>query len=156
MGTKLTAEELLENHHYCVIATASAEAVPWVTPIFYAYDSDWNLFWISSRTSSHSKLLEQNPHACAVIYQPPSVSQETSALYLSGQVSICRGTVLEEGMHVYFERAGLGVSGKAEDYAGDSPCRLYQLAPEQAFSLQEPEWEENLLLDKRVSIALPE
>ncbi|MCL6270203.1 pyridoxamine 5'-phosphate oxidase family protein [Sansalvadorimonas sp. 2012CJ34-2] len=154
--SKMTPEELLENHYYAVLATASPEAVPWVTPIFFAYDKDWNLHWISSRSSHHSKLLSENPKACVVIYQTPGVSQETSALYISGTVSICTGAVLEEAAHLYFERAGLGVSGKAEDYSGDSPCRLYRLVPDKAHTLQEPEWEENLLLDKRNPVSLPE
>ena len=156
MSTKLTPKELLEEHHYCVISMATKDASPWLTPVFYAYDAAWNLYWISSKNSYHSRIFLENSKACAVIYRPPSVAQEVSALYLTGQVIICQDEVLKQAMPIYFERAGLGVSGKADDYCGDNPCRLYRLKPEQAFSLMEPEWDENLLLDKRGIVELPE
>ena len=155
MGSKLEAAELLDSNHYCVISTASLAGVPWSTPLFYAFDSHCRLFWISATTCRHSQFLEENPCASAVIYEPPSVSCEASALYLSGSVKICEGGMLDYGLEVYMRRTMLGISGRAIDYQGESPCRMYCLTPEEAFSLQEPEWEDNLLLDRRVAITLP-
>ena len=155
MGSKLEAAELLEGNHYCVLSTASAAGEPWSTPLFYAFDSHCRLFWISATNCRHSQLLDENPRASVVIYEPPSASCEASALYLSGTVKTCEGGMLDYGLEVYMARTMLGISGKAADYQGESPCRMYCLKPEEAFSLQEPEWKGNLLLDKRVAIALP-
>ncbi|WP_281646855.1 pyridoxamine 5'-phosphate oxidase family protein [Parendozoicomonas sp. Alg238-R29] len=155
MGTKLTPEELLKSNHYCVFSTANSRAEPWSTPLFYAFDEHWRLFWISASSGRHSQNLAENPKASAVIYEPPGVSHEVSALYLSGMVSICQGEQLSYALGIYMKRTELGVSGRVEDYQENSPCRIFCLDTDEAFTLHEPEWEDNLLLDKRVAVEIP-
>ncbi len=155
MGTRLTPAELLEQNHYCVLSTCDKQGNPWSTPLFYTYDESWQLYWISALSSHHSRLLKDNPRASTVIYQPPGVSHETSALYLSGSVSSCSEAEVEQALAFYMKRTGLGVSGRPSDYLDDSVCRIYRFKTLQAFSLEEPEWDDNLLLDKRVEVAVP-
>ncbi|WP_461534908.1 pyridoxamine 5'-phosphate oxidase family protein [Spongorhabdus nitratireducens] len=155
MDTRLSPAELLETNHYCVLATANSEGEPWNTPLFYAFDHNWQLYWISSTDCHHSRLLAENPKASAVIYEPPGVSHETSALYLSGTAAICEGAEIEQALEFYLQRTGLGISRNADDYQGDSPCRFWKLSPEKAWTLQEPEWQDNLLLDRRTAVDIP-
>ena len=155
MGTRQTPAELLEQNHYCVLSTSDQQGNPWSTPLFYTYDDRWQLYWISALNSHHSRLLAENPKAATVIYQPPGVAQETSALFLSGSVAVCSGDGVELALKLYAKRTGLGVSGRPEDYMGESLCRIFCLETKQAFTLQEPEWEDNLLLDKRVEVTIP-
>ncbi|CAM3580473.1 pyridoxamine 5'-phosphate oxidase family protein [Parendozoicomonas haliclonae] len=155
MATRLTPAQLLEQNHYCVLSTCDRFGTPWSTPLFYTYDDHWQVYWISALSSRHSRLIAENPQGSVVIYQPPGVSAEASALFLSGPVSVCTPDEVERGLELYFERTGLGVSGRAADYLGESLCRIYRMETWTAYTLGEPEWEGNLLLDKRVEVPVP-
>ncbi len=156
METRLSPAQLLEQMHYCILSTSDRSGTPWVTPLFYAYDKRWQLYWISTPESRHSQLLAKNPKAAAVIYSPPDAFKETSALYLTGTVHQCGADELEDVLALYFERTMGGISSKPSDYLENSPCRFYRLATEKAFTLGEAEWSDNLLLDKRTEIAIPQ
>ncbi|AMO54444.1 hypothetical protein GZ77_23050 [Endozoicomonas montiporae] len=155
MSNKTSASELLRENPYCVLSTCHANS-PWITPLLYAYDEHWNLYWISSIKSHHSEFLSKNPNAVAIVYQEPDYGRETSALYIEGTVEICNdaSSVMTALKH-YSVRTESGFSNAPEDYLLDSPCRFYKLTTHKAQSLGEAQWDNNLLIDRRVEVEIP-
>ena len=155
MSTKTSVSELLLNNPYCVLATCHANS-PWVTPLLYAYDEHWNLYWISAVNSRHSGFLSHNPNAVAIIYQEPDYGRETSALYVEGTVEVCDNFFsVASALEYYSKRTESGFSRAPEDYLSCSPCRFYKLTTSKAQTLGEAQWDNNLFIDRRVEIALP-
>ena len=155
MGTRLTPEQLLEQQPYCVLSTCDRTCLPWVTPMYYGYDEQWQIYWISARSSFHSRLLVDNPYAAVVIYNPPDSGGEVSALYLTGFVAECGEHELEEALGFYLQRGEAIVSRNPKDYLHTNPSRMYRLESSRAFTLGEAEWDGNLLVDKRIEVPIP-
>ena len=65
--TKL-ARQIIGNIKYITIATASADGVPWNTPVYSAFDSDYNFYWASDQESQHSRNIAANPQVLLAIY----------------------------------------------------------------------------------------
>ena len=155
MSNKASAAELLASNPYCVLSTCKDNA-PWITPLLYAYDNHWNLYWISAIKSRHSEYLVENPRAVAIVYNQPDYGQKASALYIEGRVEVCETPeAVQAALVSYQERTESGFSHKPDDYLQESPCRFYRLTPETAQTLGESQWDENLLIDRRVFISLP-
>ena len=155
MSNRTSAAELLRENPYCVLSTCHANT-PWITPLLYAYDEHWNLYWISSVKSRHSEFLSNNPKAVAIVYQEPGYGRETSALYIEGTVEVCDdASSVMAALEQYSVRTESGFSNSPEDYLLDSPCRFYKLTTSKAQSLGEAWWDNNLLIDRRVEVAIP-
>jgi len=150
-----TPEQLLKEQHYCVLSTCDRACLPWATPMFYAYDELWQLYWISARSSYHSRLLVDNPYATAVIYNSPDMGGAVNALYLTGFVAECTEHELEDVLEIYLRRAEAAVSRNPIDYLHTNPSRMYRLESSRAFTLGEAEWDGNPLVDRRIEIPVP-
>jgi nitroimidazol reductase NimA-like FMN-containing flavoprotein (pyridoxamine 5'-phosphate oxidase superfamily) len=62
------AKAIIKNNIYLTLATATKDGKPWISPLFFAYDNDFNLYWVSSKNSLHSKLIRSNPRVAIVIF----------------------------------------------------------------------------------------
>ena len=49
-----TVPRLLARHRYLVLGTADPDGSPWVTPVFFAADGEYRVFWVSSPDSQGS------------------------------------------------------------------------------------------------------
>lgn len=54
MNVVETARYLIDNNIFMTIATADANGKPWSSPVGYAYDEDYNFYWVSSKEALHS------------------------------------------------------------------------------------------------------
>jgi general stress protein 26 len=64
----MTAKEIIEKIQYITIATVSKDGEPWNTPVYSAYDEDYNFYWISWKENQHSKNIAENNQVFSVIY----------------------------------------------------------------------------------------
>jgi general stress protein 26 len=76
--------EFLKNNHIAVLATADKAAEPHAATIFYATDSQMNIFFITKVKTKKSKNLEENPKASLAIHE--ASTQKT--LQISGPVTV--------------------------------------------------------------------
>lgn len=58
--TKENALDLFRTIEYITIATTDAQGNPWGTPVFYAYDEQYNIYWSSLAESVHSQNINRN------------------------------------------------------------------------------------------------
>jgi len=70
-----------------VISTCNKSKIPWGSVVFYSYDYDYNLYFISASDSLHMKNLLENPNVALTIFdsnQPPELSE---GVQIAGKLS---------------------------------------------------------------------
>ncbi len=73
----------LKSNHIAVLATANKSGVPHAATIFYATDSQMNIFFMTKEKTTKYRNLIENPQAALAIYQP----EAQSTAQISGPVS---------------------------------------------------------------------
>ena len=54
------ARKIIEKILYITIATSSKGGAPWNSPVYSAFDEDYNFFWASWKENQHSKNIREN------------------------------------------------------------------------------------------------
>jgi len=123
------ARRLIDENDNMTVATADASGVPWVSPVFYAPDSEHNLYWVSAKRARHSENIRTNEHVGIVIFE---TRPATDAVYVSGAaVELNDPDDVATGMAV--------MAGKQQperwqidsvaDVTGGGPWRIYRATP---------------------------
>ena len=74
----------VQEHHVLTLATVAA-AVPYATPLFYAYDPERNRFvFASAADTKHAKQLQQNPSVAAAIALETEAVGKIQGVQLTG------------------------------------------------------------------------
>lgn len=67
------------------IATADKTGEPWISPVVFGYDKNYNLYWFSDKDSKHSKLIAQNPRVAVVIFDSKAPEGTGDGVYIVGK-----------------------------------------------------------------------
>jgi nitroimidazol reductase NimA-like FMN-containing flavoprotein (pyridoxamine 5'-phosphate oxidase superfamily) len=119
------ARALLETQDIMTVATAAEDGKPWVSPVAFAHDDDFNLYWVSPKTATHSDNIRKRPDVAIVV----AVSEPTDGVYVDGTA-----TELEDEAEIRRAIALLNrrpqpsrfkVDGPA-DVTGDAAWRIYK------------------------------
>src|ERR671933_588985 len=62
------AKAIIEKILYIAIATASKDGTPWNSPVYSAFDENYNIYWASDQNGQHSKNIAENDKIFIVIY----------------------------------------------------------------------------------------
>lgn len=151
------AQRILITNIYCTLSTCSADGFPWASPVLFAYDDGWNLYWASTTASKHSQNIYRNSGRIAVaVYNSNTEEGTGSGLYFYGFAAEVGTENTDWAMHLLFKRAGKNLNRIAQDYLDDSPRRIYRFQPQSAwitgFSLPVG----NQLIDTKIKVALPQ
>lgn len=125
------AQRILEANIYCTLSTCSTEGWPWASPVFFAYDPHWAIYWSSAIASRHSQNLAHNQGRVAIaIYSTHVEALKGQGLYLRGCAGELAPDRVDSVMQALFQRAGGAPPNRtAADYLGDSPRRFYGFQP---------------------------
>ncbi len=133
MNLKSLAQKMIKDNVYMTIATATKSGKPWISPVFFAYDSKYNFFWGSAKNSLHSRLIEKNGNVAVVIFNSKAPEGTGDGVYMTGKASGITRKEVPHAMKLLFNRAGKSSEYynkmKPENYTGKSPVRLYKFAP---------------------------
>ena len=150
------AARILKEQWFCVLGTASTEAEPWVTPVFFNYDQSYRFVWESNREAHHSKLIAANPSIAIVVANFASHDAD-EAVYLTCKAREVPPDGLTEALDVYLNGGHprqTKVERKVEMYLEEQPLRLYEARPESAYLLVVTFDEEGHRIDRRQQISL--
>ena len=112
--------------------------MPWVSPVFFAFDSEINLFWLSEEAAQHSIFLAANPTMSCVVFDSSAPAGTGNAVYFSGSANLSVDGDLKKPLQLLAARGpktGSFSRYALSDISGDSPWRLYQFAPDRAWTL---------------------
>ena len=151
------AREVIGNTPYITIATASKDGMPWNTPVFSAFDAQYNFFWASDRNAQHSKNIEENRNVFLAIYdstRPPGTNRGRGISIQAKVFILTEEKDIEEALHILSKRQGEEPrEGRAHEFLGNYPRRIYKAVPEKVWVNEHGDVDGNFI-DIRVEIEL--
>ena len=126
------AREVIQNILYINLATVTSDGQPWNSPVYTAYDQDYNFYWTSWLENQHSKNIAHNGLVYAVIYNSQAKEGEGLGVYMQG-----RAEVLETLDEILFAITLLRgrtntelIQADPSHYQDNFPGRVYRFMPE--------------------------
>jgi Pyridoxamine 5'-phosphate oxidase len=126
-----TARQLVDATAHMTLATADASGKPWSSPVFFAHDDAFRLFWVSSSGAVHSANIRVRPQvAITVLGEPPDyfgdgVYFEAIATELHDLAEVEHAIQVRRTRH---QESRFAVNSPA-DVLGDSAWRIYRADP---------------------------
>lgn len=151
------AKEIIEENIYMTIASSSIEGKPWISPVFFAYDNNYNLYWVSNKSSLHSTLLKNNPQAAIVIFNSQAPEGKGDGVYFETQVYELEDEAeIQSAMEILNKRVTKDEFRvrKVGEVTADGVWRIYKAVPIKISKLTEGEFVNGQYIDKRVEVDL--
>src|SRR3954468_2399642 len=95
------ARALAAENSYLTLATASADGVPWASPVWFAARGLDVFVWASKPGARHSCNIAENPRVSLVIFDSSGAPGEGSALYVSADAALVDDAAFEDALSVY-------------------------------------------------------
>ena len=151
-----TAKIIIKEVVYLTLATADKNGKPWCTPVFTAYNDNYEFFWASGIETRHSLNIDENPDIAATIYDSSVPEGEGQAVYMEGVAEQLNPDNNQEGLKLLRARCN-----KAEEYypldayQNETPVRIYKFTPKNFYVLN-PDGDEryDVYADCRLQIKL--
>lgn len=151
------AKQILEDNIYCVVASSSKEGEPWISPVFYGYDEDYNIYWISDKDAKHSKLIKNNPQVSIAIFNSQLPEGKADCVYIQATVEeINDPEMAEKAIKIRDSRAKVEEFKvkSVGDVTGSGQWRVYKATPYNVSKLGKGEQTNGQYVDKRYEIEL--
>ncbi len=131
MDSTQKAKYIIKNNDFMVLSTADSSGKPWVSPVSFVYDDDYNLYWVSYKEALHSKNIELRPEVAIVIFgQLPGAM---GGVYIDAKAEVLEDTAhLQTVIDLFKERRPQPtrfVTNSLADVTGDAVSRMYQAKP---------------------------
>ncbi|WP_413167989.1 pyridoxamine 5'-phosphate oxidase family protein [Capilliphycus salinus ALCB114379] len=151
------AKNILSNNLYCSLSTCTPDGEPWISPLLFVYDENWNVYWSSAIISKHSQNIYSNGGKVAIaIYGSPIPEGTGQGLYLTGTAQeVENPEVAEQIIGWVGQRTKKANNKTASDYLGDSPRRFYRFVPTQVWVTGERILSDGQLVDTKVGVNFP-
>ncbi len=139
------AIEILKSNKYLSLGTTDGN-IPWVAPIFYCMDEEFNFYYISQMDSLHTIHIMKQPKVSFAVFDSHQPEGEGNGVQGSGIVEILTGKNIEKGLTYY---STTFVKLTPEVLVAPAPYRLFKLTTHDFFVL-DPEAK----TDKRIEVLL--
>jgi len=149
------AKDIISSNIYMTVATASLEGDPWISPVFFAYDDTYNLYWVSDKNSRHSKLIRENDRVAIVVFDSSAPEGEGDGVYIEAQAVELNDTQeVEKGMMIFSNRATQDEFKiwKIAEVTENGVWRIYKAIPKKVSKLKEGEYVNGQYVDRRIEI----
>lgn len=149
------AKEIINKILYLTIATVDKEGQPWNTPVYTAFDEDYNFYWASDQNGQHSKNIAQNSKVFLVIYDSTAPEGTGEGVYIQAKASILTSEdELQKALRYLYKRKNQQPGkGEAKEFLGDYPRRIYKAVPEKVWLNGDGEVNGNYI-DIRIEVKL--
>lgn len=130
------AKEIIQRIFYITLATVSSDGEPWNSPVYSAYDEDYNFYWASDQNGQHSQNIDKNGKAFIVVYDSTVPEGTGEGVYIQALAKALETDEEIKNAMVYLD----GRVGKKKDptkrikeFQGDRPRRVYQAVPQKVW-----------------------
>lgn len=127
------AKKVINDILYLTLATCDKNNQPWNSPVYSAFDKQYNFYWASWKENQHSKNIKENENVFAVIYDSTVPESTGFGVYMKGKarqlekkdlVEIVKAVALLYARKTKKPR-------NVEEYLALFPRRIYKFTPEQ-------------------------
>lgn len=151
------AKKIIAENIYMTIATAGKNSEPWISPVFFAYDDQYNLYWVSNKEARHSQNIRENSRVAIVTFDTRSPEGEGDGVYFECEAH----ELVEEGeivsaIEAYNQRATQD-EFRVKDIdavSGENLWRIYKAVPKKTSKLSDGEIINGQYVDKRIELNL--
>ena len=88
LSLKKIARNVLNTNQYMTLGTVNEAGKPWVSPVVYAFDSSYNLYFVSLPSSSHTKSIKRDPALSVAIFDSHQLNGEGVGLQILGEAQV--------------------------------------------------------------------
>lgn len=124
------AKAIIENILYITIATVSEDGTPHNSPVFSAYDKDYNFYWGSHRHAQHSINIRANGNVFLVIYDSTVEAGTGKGVYVKARAKELENPEETAFAHNLLKSRRPVPFWKMKQVQGDAPIRLYKAVSE--------------------------
>lgn len=147
------AKEIIARINYITIASVTSGGMPWNSPVFSAYDEDFNFYFGTHQESQKAKNIQHNPNVFLVIYDSTVAPGNGEGVYVKGiaeqltepaKIEQIFNLLKDRHQTVFWDPAAVGEAG---------PIRLYKVTPQQAW-MNDGDQKDGHYIDIRTEITL--
>lgn len=150
------AKKIIEANVYMTIATMDGN-VPWISPVFFAYDLDYSLYWVSNKDARHSKNIRHHPNVAIVVFNSQAIEGDGDGVYFEAEViELIDFKEIEQAMVIFNARATQDdfKVKKVSEVANEGIWRIYKAVPNSISKLTKGDFINGQYIDRRVEIKL--
>lgn len=122
--------EIISKNQYLTIATVSEDRSPWNSPVYFAYDENYNLYWASDEYSNHSQNIKNDPRVFIVIYNSTTPEGVGEGVYIQAvAVQLNEEEEINKAFNLLIRR-GHSFPWKIQEFLDNSRTKIYKAKPE--------------------------
>lgn len=130
MTNEEKAKNVISKILYITIATVGDEGQPWNSPVYSAFDEDYNFYWVSDQDAQHSQNITANKRVFLSIYDSSAPPSSGQGVYIMAQAQeVVIDEEREKAYNLLNSRAE-GYPWSFEELNGKNRLRLYKAVPE--------------------------
>ncbi len=129
------AQKVINDVLYITIATCDKNSQPWNSPLYSAFDKNYNFYWASWKENQHSKNIAENEKVFVVIYDSTVPESTGFGVYMKGKAhQLAKKDAIEivKALKLLYSRKNKKPR-KLEEFMGMLPRRIYKFVPEQVW-----------------------
>lgn len=128
---KEKAKKILQKILYITIATSTNEGIPWNSPVYSAFNENYNFYWVSDQNGQHSRNIKENQNVFLVIYDSTAPEGTGEGVYVQAKAyALTDEQEILHALEVLDKRVGKTKKRDANEFLGDYPLRVYKAVPE--------------------------
>lgn len=103
MDLRRLTRDYLKSAYQMQVATCG-NGQPWICSVYFVFDKDLNLYWISKPDRRHSKEIRENEKVAGAIVLQHTPGEKVRGLQFEGVAQELKGFDAEIGVKLYAER----------------------------------------------------
>jgi uncharacterized protein YhbP (UPF0306 family) len=123
---------VIDNNIHMIIATADDRGKPWISPVFFVHDEQYNLYWVSYKDALHSRNVRVKAQVAIVIFGPVPPEGKIDAVYIDAEANELEDeTAIVAAMRVlagHIQEDKYMIKG-ISDVSGEAAWRIYKAVP---------------------------
>lgn len=138
---KRYAEACIRGTEYCSLATVSEKGAVWANPVYFAWDKQWRLYFISQLRTRHVENIAKNSRTAVAIYTTQQarhghvvgIQLEGKARLLSKRKEVEEAYVCYYGRKYPKTKKDKNGTGAADYIKNDSPWHFFEIVPKHIY-----------------------
>lgn len=129
------ARSIIDASRYMVLATADAEGVPWISPVWFAHADHREFFWISRLGRRHSHNVIVRPQIAISIFDSGQPIGTGNGVTMAARAELLDGEEASRAAEIVSRRSVEhgGSIFTVEMFEGDATLRLYRATATEQF-----------------------
>jgi nitroimidazol reductase NimA-like FMN-containing flavoprotein (pyridoxamine 5'-phosphate oxidase superfamily) len=142
----------INNQLYLTLATTDEFQQPWAAPVYFAYDEQYNCYWVSEAISQHSLNIKLNNKVMATIFNSMVPHGQGFGIYLQGSaIELNQSDEITHAIELLSGRIQSSNKPPVDKFLTPFPRRIYKLSPLK-FWINTIIEEQGIKMDRRIDV----